>query len=348
MAFLTDAELNAIRVTRMILHVVGNREQPFEPQPEVPVGDEELFFRSRIIAEAADGVHQFTRHSRVRPILEQVARGEIDFERGGQELAELFRIEHPVQSTSGAFFVFELDVADATARIYALVKYDYREAVELAQAQGRNVLRTIVQAFVKEKRAVQKFCIVRVRNGSAEPVVSASDRMHEAPDLTDYFERYLGVERNRSTEELSQRLGRAIRDAAEAVRAHLPVPVPTAIVRAKQALQARNTVTNDDVVDALLHAADRPADEATRAQIETTARRCLRSNGLQDVEFRPDPATLQVRPRQVVRTAEDVRLEFPAEQLGNSVTRQDIDGRTVFTVTTNQLLEDGTVRQRIR
>lgn len=348
MSFLADDELDSVRVTRMIIHVVGRQDEPFQPQPEIDVQQEE-FFRGRIIAEAGDGVHQFVDGSPLKPIVERMARNDTSFEEGGQALAHRFWELHVRQSISGAFFTLELrsDVPDTV--LYALIKYDYREAVELAQAEGRSVLRAIVQAFVKERRAVQKFCLIRARAGVVEQIVSASDRMKEAPDLTDYFERYLGVTRSRTNAELSQRLNEALRGSLEEIKEHLPRgDVGGAVARAKVALQGRNTVSNDDVVDAVMHAAERPEDEPTRARIETVTRRRLKRQNLQDVEFRPDRHTLQVQPRRIVRTAEEVRLEFPAEELGNTVIRQDTPNGVVFTIRSSRLIEDGTLPDRSR
>lgn len=332
----------------MIIHVVGRPEEAFTPEPEIEV-QQEGFFRARIMAEAGDGVHRFTETSVVKYTLEQMARGALTFEAGGQDLARRFREFHVRQSVSGAFFVLELrsDLPDTV--FYALIKYDYREAVERAEAEGRSVLRAIVQAFVKERRAVQKFCIVRIRNGSADEVVSASDRMKEAPDLTDYFERYLDVKRSRSNTELSQRLNEALRGAAEEIKSDLPRgDVGGAVARAKVALQGRATVSNEDVVDAILHAAERPADEVVRHRIDRITRRWLRRQNLQEVEFRPDRRTLQVQPRRIIRTAEEVRLEFPAEELGNTVVRQDTPEGVVFTIRPSRLIEDGTLPNRSR
>lgn len=348
MSYLSDEELDNLRVVRMIIHVVGQRDGDFAPQPEIEV-QQEGFFRARIVSEASDGVHSFVDGSPVRMVLERMAREEIGFEAGGQELARRFWDLHVRQSVGGAFFVIELRPDAPDMRLYALIKYDYREAVELTEADDRNVLRAIVQAFVKERRAVQKFCLVRVRAGVAEAVVSASDRMKEAPDLTDYFERYLGVARSRTNSELSMRLNEALRGALEDVRGDLPRgDVGGAVARAKIALQGRATVTNDDVVDAVLHAADRPDDEEVRGRLESAARRRLRRQNLQDVEFRPDRRTLQVQPRRIVRTAEEVRLEFPAEELGNTVLREDTPHGVVFTIRPSRLIEDGTLPNRSR
>lgn len=348
MSFLTQDELDGLRVTRMIIHVVGRQSGPFEPQSEIDV-QQEAFFRARIIDEAADGVHSFEENSHVKRVLEQMSRGAMSFEAGGQNLAERFFEMHVKQSVAGAFFVLELVTGSPNSTLYALIKYDYREAVELAETDGRSVLRAIVQAFVKERRAVQKICLIRISNGTADALVSASDRMKEAPDLTDYFERYLGVARTRSTAELSTLLNEALRASMEEIREHLPSnDVGGAVARAKTALQGRATVSNDDVIDATLFAADRPEDEQIRSKISDVVQKNLRRKKLQDVEFRPDRRMLQVMPRRVVRTAEEVRLEFPYEELGHTVFREDTADGVTFTIHTSRLIQDGTLPDKTR
>lgn len=346
MSFLTDDEIAGLHVGRMIIHLIGKRIE-FQPETETAVQQQE-FFQSRIIDHAASAVHTFTEHSNVRPVLQRMGTGEISFEQGGQELSRLFWRDHTGQSTPGAFFVFQLSTGIEGTILFALIKYDYRPVVELAQQGGQNVLREIIQAFVKEKRAVQKFCIARFRAGAVEDEVSATDRMADAPDLTDYFETYLGVSRARSIQELSNRLNEAMRGSLQEVREHLPNgDVGAALARAKQALQGRGIVTNDDIVDAILHGADRPGDEKVVSRIGRVTRGRLKRSSLTDVEFRPDPSRLAVRPRRKVRTAEGTRLEYPEDELGRSVTRVETPAGTTFTIhTAHRLVEDDTVAIR--
>lgn len=346
MSFLSDEEIAGLHVERMIIHLVGKRIE-FRPEAETAVQQQE-FFQSRIIDHAASAVHTFTEHSNVRPVLQLMGTGDMGFEVGGQELARLFWRDHTGQSTPGAFFVFRLSTGIDGTILFALIKYDYRPVVELAQQGGQNVLREIIQAFVKEKRAVQKFCVVRFRAGAIEDEVSATDRMADAPDLTDYFETYLGVSRARSIQELSTRLNEAMRGSLQELREHLPHgDVAAALVRAKQALQGRGIVTNEDIVDAILHGAERPRDEKVVSRIGRVTRGRLKRSNLTDVEFRPDPARLAVRPRRKVRTAEGARLEYPEDELGRSVTRVETQAGTTFTIhTAHKLVEDDTVAIR--
>lgn len=343
LGFFTEEEQLALRVERMIIHLVAHDDDKFIEQPEAPV-QEEGFFKARILSEASDALHSFDEGSLIRPILESMARDETSFEAGGQRLARLFTQLHVKQATSGAFFVFQLGVDDST-RFYALIKYDYREVVELTKdTDGKSILRSIVQAFVKDRRAIQKICVVRLTNGVAEEMVSAADRMHVAPDLTDYFARYLGVSRSRTDEELSKRLEDAIRGSMTDLKGILPPGgVGNAIRRMKRALEGLIVVANDNVVEAALFAADNPDDEERRAHIEATVRKHLRKKKLDDVAFKPTAKTFHSRHREYVKTQEEVTIEWPAEQLGQSVVRDEDGGYIIFTVKTRQIVDDGTV-----
>ena len=348
MSFLSDTEIAGLNVDRMIIHLVG-KQVAFRAESETPVQQQE-FFQSRIIEHAASSVHKFTEHSLLRPIIEEMASRKIGFEAGGQKLAHLFWHDHTSRNVAGAFFVFELSTGVDGDILYALIKYDYKAVVELSQNKGQNVLREIVQAFVKDRRAVQKFCLIRYSKGKVEDTVSATDRMAESPDLTDYFQNYLGIHRARSTAELSTRLNEAMRAALNNLKSHIPDgAVGPALARAKQALGARAVVTNDDVVDAILHAAGRPVDEKVISQIGKVTRGKLKVANLTDVDFKPDAKVLQVQPARKVKTAEGVKIEFPEEELGRSVTHEHSDKGDVFIIRTkHDLVEDDTIAIRPR
>ena len=346
MGFFKDEEIGGLRVTKMIIHVVKHGATSFVPQPEIPV-QEEGFFRARILDEGADGVHQFDPESKVKDVLQKIARSEMTFEAGGQNLAERFYSMHMKQMAAGAFFVIELRPEDAETVFYALIKYDYREAIELTEADGKSVLRAVVQAFVRERKSIQKICLVRVVSGKVEVCVSARDRMKEAPDLTDYFERYLEVTRAVDNVELSRRLNEAMRETLESLKDYLPNrDVPRALAAAKTALSGRATVTNDDVLDSIFHAANRPAAENIREDFLNKLTRQLKRQKLVDVDFTPDQKMLKVLPRRVVRTAEEVVLEFPQSELGHSVVRKDVEDQVIFTITTKRLVQDGTLKDK--
>ncbi|MCS0497895.1 TetR/AcrR family transcriptional regulator C-terminal ligand-binding domain-containing protein [Ancylobacter sp. MQZ15Z-1] len=353
MGFFSDEELVNLRINKMTLHVVSKSREEFVAQPELDLSgvDHLDFFLARLVDAALDSVHEFKAGSDAKATIEKIASGSVRFETGAQELTRRFDNVHPQTATAGAFFVFELIVEDPTVRLYGMMKYDYRQAVELYEKQGRNALRQIVQAFVQEKGAIQKSAIVRTRDGVVEEALSARDRMGRAPDLTDYFEAFLDVKRERNNAQLSEDLRGALRSVVEGLRDHLPNrDVPAALRAVKEALQGREEVDEAAVREAMLVAAGRPHEEEVRAAVERAVARQLKAKKLNGVAFKPDASVLRTAARRRIRTAEGVIVEFPGDQENKTVRRQFLpDGGATITVQTEEkLVEDGTLPDRSR
>lgn len=347
MSFLTDDEVGSLRIDRMIVHVVGR--EAFEPQPEMEGIDHLDFFLARIQDAAISGVHRFEPNSVVKASIEAIAKGEVTFEAGAQELSRKFSKDHVGSSRDGAFFVFELSAGTEGEKIYSLVKYDYRQAIELYAQEGKNALRQIVQAFVKEKKAIQKSCLVRCVDGVAQSDVSAFDRMGDAPDLTDYFQKFLDVVRERDTKELSERLREVLRRTLQQCKAHLPnEDVAAALAATKDHLRGRDTVDDEAIREAIFVAANRP-DEDVRANLDKALDRQLKDRKLAGITFKPDPQVFRRAPRRKLRTAEEVVLTYPGEQEDRAVKRvRSPDGGWTITIqTTEDLVEDATIADRV-
>lgn len=351
MSFLSDAEQQNLKIEKMIVHVV-DPQKAFLPKDELPVkGDHVGFFEARIIDVAVSAVHAFGLGSAVKARLEDIATGRVAFQMGAQEISRMFVEEHKGSSSPGAFFVFQLTAGDPAVKFYSLIKYDYREAVELESANGKTTLRQIVQAFVTEQRAIQKSALIRVENGTAHELVSAFDRMERAPDLTGYFKRFLTVERNRTDTELSDDLIAAVRETLVANRASLPQEdVAGALREVRRNLAARAEVDNNAVRESIIVAAgDLP--EARLADIDASLSKSLKAKKLGGVTFKPDPEKLTKSARVRLRTAEDVIVVYPHDQEGITVERSfDKEaGATKIVVTTQKkLIEDEPLPERSR
>lgn len=334
----------------MIVHVVDGKKD-FVKQPEMSVdgATHVEFFLQRIADAAVSGVHKFEDESRTKSLLEQMASGTLGFEAGGQELARIFSKDHVKSSSAGAFFVFQLGVLDPDVRLYSLIKYDYREAIELYANEGMNALRQIVQAFVKERKSIQKSCLVRIAKGKIAPEVSAFDRMGDAPDLTDYFQRFLEVKRDRDNQELNRRLTDALKGALVDSKKHLPGSVSEAFASTKSFLSGREVIDDEAVREAVFVAAGRP-EEDVRSEIDKAVAKHMRAQRLTGVTFKPDAAFLKRAARLKLKTVEDVILEYPGEQENRAVTRvQNDDGGWTITIKTAKgLVEDGPVGEKAR
>lgn len=348
MGFLTDQERQGLRIESMILHVVGEAE--FTPEHARNV-EHAPFFVARILDTDVAPVYSFKTESATRRMLEQMARGEQTFELGAQELSHEFSRFHGTTAREGAFFIFELATGDARLKLYSLVKYDYREAIEQAEGDdGNSLLRRIVTAFIADKKAIQKSALIRVVDGVAEAAISTHDRIKQGSEIGDYFASFLDVERTRTDLELNETLVEVLRKTLRDSQDILPDRnVPRAFNHAKGLLHDRQEITEEAVIDAVMAAAGNPEDEETRATLLKRTTVKLRSAKLSGLVFPPDRNVLR-RPRmRKIKTVEGVTVTYPDDANGVTLQRQPMDGGGErITITTDRILEDSIVPQSTR
>lgn len=340
MSFLTDVEGRTLRLARMSLHIVSDDE--FMPEPELAIEhDDFLLDRIRDIASAS--VYRFAEVSSTRDTLEAIAKREIGFEEGAQVLAREFCRFHRGGTRDGAFFIFELGVEDENVRLYALMKYDHGQALELVEREGVAGLRRIVEAFVGDKAAIQKSALVRVVNGTAQGSISTRDRMgRPAPQLTDYFIRYLQVERERTDGELTNAVKDIVRTALQDHRELLPSGgVVAAVSRALDVLRHTETITEDVVNHAVWMGAGQPADEHLRDNLKKSVGRLVKRNHLAGVSFPPDASLLGRPITRLVRTKEGVTIQYNTGLEGQAIRKVALpEGNTQFIITTKEYTDD--------
>lgn len=325
----------------MSLHIVGGEDE-FEPQPELPIEHDD-FLLDVIRQIASDSVYRFADRSATRERIEAIARRAMPFDSGAQGLAEDFCRLHTGRVKDGAFFVFELGVADEHVGIYALVKYDYSQALEIVHQQGQAGLRRIVEAFTSDKGAIQKSAVVRTRRGVAEPSISTRDRMgRPAPTLTDYFVNYLQVVRERDDQELTTEVKEVVRQTLRDHKEFLPQGgLAASVSRANDILRAAPEINEDVIRQAVWVGAGQPQDEDLRNRLNGAVERMVRKKKLAGVAFAPSPSALPQTVKRTVTTVEGVRLEYNTALEGQAVQREDIgDGRTRFVVTTRSYTDD--------
>lgn len=347
LGFLTDDEVGSLRITNMILHVVGG--ESFVPESARAVEHEE-FFIARIHDTDVSSVYSFEETSNTKNQIEKIAIGEVSFEEGAQALSREFSRLHVGSSRDGALFIFELSACKPETRIYSLVKYDYREAIEQAETDKGGLLRRIVTAFIADKKAIQKSAIVRVVSGVAELAISTRDRMKTSPEIGDYFAAFLNVSRTLSDEELNKKTIDVLRTTLSACKDLFPgQDIARAFRHAQGILRDRQEINEAAITDAILAAAGRPEDEETRSKIQLTTRRRVRAAKLDGLEFRPDRQVLRRPPLRKVRTTEGVTLTYPDDAEGVTVRREQLAGGAErFTIDTARVTEDNLVRDPAR
>lgn len=340
MGFLEQGE-DAFRIKAMSLHVVGTEE--FLPEPELDEIAHEEFFRKRIVENDADAMFSFTKLSDVKSVIEQIVVGNLTFETGAQKLAQDFAKAHVATSKEGAFFVIDLD-ADDGSRFFCLIKYDYSEAVERHDVNGKSSLRKIIQAFVTDKKAVQKICLIGVKDGVVVTDVAARDRMKAAPELSDYFYKFLGVTRERTDAQLTTAVLDVARRVLHEFKAHLgDRSVAIAMAEVEGALRLRQAVDVDAMGEILLGVLGHPEDEKVHSSIEKSIDRKFESARLHGIGFKPDPSALTSPKSVKLETEEGVVIKYSQRTGEALVTRAKKDnGGEVITIDT-----DGAVKETI-
>jgi hypothetical protein len=337
MGFFADDELAALRITRMNFQVVG--EGNFEARPAMRAVEQADFFLDRILDVDVGAAFEFADRSNTREQLQRIARGTIGFSAGAASLAEDFHGRHVGQSKAGAFFVFELECGVPGKKLYALLKYDYSEVLTLRRGNTGDQLRRVVQAFVKDKRALQKSALARVINGEVEAVVAVRDRAMKAPDITDFFSGFLGVARNRDDVELNRdalaAIGELVKQAPEGT---WPEGNAQAIRSMRQALRDSAQISEEVALQAVLVAAGRPTQEDHVEALRLLTERAWRRRRLRGLQFPPDPVVLRVAQRRRIRTIERIQLSYPDELTGVRVVTDALaDGSTRITIVTAQI-----------
>ncbi|PPT30111.1 nucleoid-associated protein [Xanthomonas arboricola] len=349
MGFFTDIERQSLRIEGMSLHVVG--EEEFTPEPALGL-DHAAFFIARILDTDVAPVYGFREVSTSRETIERMARDEATFEISAQTLARDFSRLHGTTARDGAFFVFALRTEDPHVRIYSLIKYDYREAIEQAEdPHGQHRLRRIVHALTDDKKAIQKSALVRVVDGQAEATVAARDRAKPAPEIADYFATFLDVERNRSDQDLNRAVLEVLRKTLQESKEFLPnQDVARALQHARGILRDRQEIGEEAIIEAVMAAADNPDDENVRATLERRASQKLRAYKLTGLVFRPDRNVLRRPPLHKLRTTEGVTVIYPDDAEAVTLRRErNLEGNgEVITITTDCIVEDTFVRDPAR
>jgi hypothetical protein len=322
----------------MILHVVGG--EGFTPEPARAI-EHESFFLSRIFDLDSTPVYGFNESSGTKARVEQMALGKMGFESGSQALSQEFSRLHIGATKDGALFIFELSTESNASTIYALIKYDYSEAIEQTVSDNGSLLRKIVTAFIADKKAIQKAALIRVTNGLADTGLATRDRAKAQPDIGDYFAAFLDAKRELSNEELTERAKGVIRAAITELKDELSIPVTKAYSGALEALRGRPQIDDEALIDAVLSVAgDEPSEEIVN-KIRAVTTRKMKSLKLSGVVFKPHKPTLGRPPVHRVRTVEGVTITYPDQLGSNTIKREPTEkGGEVITIRTQKITEE--------
>lgn len=347
MGFFTDGELGSLSIVRMNFQVVG--EDSFVPRPAMTTVEQPDFFLDRIREIDVASAYRFQEHSDTKQAVEHIAAGTTRFANGAVSLARSFDSRHVGQSSPGAFFFFELQAPNDATKLYAMLKYDYSEVLTLRRAGGSEQLRKILQAFVKDKKALQKSAVIRVVGGVAEALVGVKDRAARAPNITDFFTRFLGVERDRDDIELNKAASEALVEIVKAApEGTWSVPAGDVLRALRDSLRSSAEISEDAIFNAVWVNAGRPDGDADVEQLRAITTRAIRRRKLTGLSFPPNASVFRAASKRKIRTVENIKVEYPDELEGVNVSIDQLsNGGARITITTERIDTNEIVNESI-
>jgi hypothetical protein len=299
---LTTAELAQLRITKLVIHQVGPAPGDFTPlKGEKAAGASERFFLDRLAAANLGSSYYFRADSRVLVALRAIRDDQTTLIAHGKALAQAFHEAHVVTSRSGSFVLFVLALAAET--LFAIVKFDHHSAVDVTDSEGNVDLDLVEKSISEDKRGMQKSALMRLTTAGGDVIV-----VDRSPQVAQYFEQFLGVERTNTPAVLTKTLGNVLNKVADEHEADLGAQfirqLPT---RLYDAFQAINTFDPDE--DTLLTTVFGP--KAQDESIRETFEQQMAQAGIATEQFALDKTVLPRPTRTKIVTTEGIEIVLP-------------------------------------
>lgn len=216
MAFLTEQELESLRIDQSVFHIVGPGEQHFQLLTAFDAGRHAPFFLGRVRSVNSGNRYEFLEDAPVRAQLARISRDKSTFQEESEKLATAFNQAHGGSTAVGAFLIFSLSCS--SGRLFALLKFEDEKVLsyDYDVSRGRSgkpkpTFGEIERTFVQNRNALQKAALIKLRKeGDAICVVDRQNPQRPAA----YFEQFLLVRRHRTEEELTKAIVEVTRNIA--------------------------------------------------------------------------------------------------------------------------------------
>ncbi|WP_297804151.1 nucleoid-associated protein [uncultured Brevundimonas sp.] len=213
MAFFEQAELDDLKIHKMVFHLVGPSEADFVTLDAVDPGKFNNFFIDRIRSVNSGVPYTFTDASSTRERLSRISENPDLFQTESEKLAEDFQRLHGGGTAPGAFLVFHLK-ADQND-VFALLKYDDETVLTYdvkEHEDGRRYVKLdeIERTFVQNPNALQKSALIRLTDDGLGSL-TVLDRRNQQK-VARYFENFLAAKRVHDDARLTEILANVTRD----------------------------------------------------------------------------------------------------------------------------------------
>lgn len=326
---LDAAELEMLKIERMVFHIVGPRDEHFQRLEEINPGGFANFFLDRIRSASRGNSYRFSDVSGTRERLLRILINPRLFQPESEALAEDFQAAHGGQTAPGAFLLFLLTCGPR--RVFALMKYDddtvlTYELEEASAGRKRAKLADLSRNFVKSPDALQKAALVTL---DPEPgFLTVLDHRNQNK-IARYFENFLGARREFKDADLTKRIYNAAVDTILENPELVPPEVFREVRRRAHAATVaggrveaeRNKVFLESIMGAPLNDDD---------QLVTKFKSKLRQNRIEAESFDLDSKAVPKPRQRRIETLNGVRVQF-SEDLQDLVHVDEEKGEIIIT-----------------
>jgi hypothetical protein len=333
MAFLDEAQLQRLQIRRMVFHVVGPRDADLVLLEELnPVVHAE-FFLDRVRATNNGNRFRFVRGSATCASLRHIAADPGRFAEESRQLATRFQRGHGGNTAKGVFLLLQLETGGV--QYFSVIKYDHETVLHYLVERGHVTLEQIRDAFVRTPEALQKCALIQlVDDGGELCVVDRSNRAH----ISRYFQVFLEVDREFSTEQLTERLVEAAKTVGTQHRDDLPLAIRRNLhARIYDAVQQQGAFDSHDAAPFLTAVfGPLPPD----SPIGRSFARELRSQRIEGEAFHLAPDAVRRPAKRHTVTSEGIEIIFNDENRDH-IERVQENGETIIKIRTGGIEIDG-------
>ena len=344
MSFLSDEEIQTLRINRMIFHVIGkNLATPILLREITPLQHID-FFLERIKSSLKGNVFTFIDNSNTERIL-RIIKNEADnnsncFTEQSKLLASDFQSHHSGGNTSmGCFFLFEL--ISNNNKLYSIIKYDNEDVVRyvLDEQQTENQiprLERFNESFVRKAEAMQKIALIRLSSEERGGDIVVRDRSKRT-NISGYFKGFLQVKRKNSDEELCDKLVDVLKEVFKKHKELLPESIKkSGVNKIYEVLSRANYEYDAEDPTSLLTSIFGPVDD--NSLIKKSFTTISRDYGIDGESFTIIADNIQKPLRRRIETAENVVISYNANHRPEIINTDD--GKKKITIITARIISD--------
>lgn len=327
MATLTEKEIEALKIEHFIFHVVHHGEPDAILFDDTPLGTFEPFFIDRIKETLRGNKFSFAKDSHVQEKLIDWQAKKVSFVDLSKSLARQFHGPRDKRVKPGVLIVIAL--ATGKKKLYSLIKFDSEKVVTFQVKGAKAILEAVTNNFTESPKALQKSALIDLGSKDAEVVVI--DKISRS-GISDFFKKFLGVERLRNSEEMTNDIVKAIQQTVKIHLNELPPAITSKVSEKIVEIAGKRKEFEADSFFADFFGV-KETDE-----IRVTYDRELSDRKLVGEVFIYDEGALPRSDAKKYVTFEGITINIPAKAK-NSFSYKDDKNGTTITIRTSRLRE---------